>query len=135
MKLGIKKEDDKKLIKQATRKKDTVTRRVGKQDNAESTSLNQNFKLEKNRELTINSQPWLTPGTEIAIIGYWKRDDIAKVNNEWRCYFYFDIPHPIKREVRRSSVKDEYSAAVSEKQVLFVTSTEKSDTVFFFHKD
>ena len=102
LKLPFMKEDNKKLFRQETRKKESLTRRVGKQDNAESTSLSQHFKMEKDRELTTSSQPWMTPGTEIAIIGYWKRDDLEGVCSEWRCYHYFDIPNPIKREIRSS---------------------------------
>ena len=39
--------------------------------------------MEKDYELTTDSQPWMTPGTEIAIIGYWKRDDPENNCNEW----------------------------------------------------
>ena len=108
LKLPFMKEDNKKLFRQETRKKESLNRRVGKQDNAESTSLSQHFKMEKDRELTTSSQPWITPGTEIAIIGYWKREDLENVASEWKCYYYFNIPNPTKREIRRSNVSNDY---------------------------
>ena len=112
-KFNLKKEDSKKLMRQETKKKEAVTRRIGKQDNAESTRLNQTYKIEKDCDLTVDSQPFMTPGTEIAIIGFWKRDD---EQSEWRCYFYFNVPNPLKREVRRSERdKGDNLASVNEK--------------------
>ena len=59
----------------------------------------------------------MTPGTEIAIIGFWKREEISEfVNSEWKCYFYYNVPNPIKREIRRSERdRGENPAAVCEK--------------------
>ena len=46
--------------------------------------------------------PFKLPDTEIAIIGYWVRDEDDKSTNEWRCYYYFEVDNPLKREIRRS---------------------------------
>ena len=46
--------------------------------------------------------PFKLPDTEIAIIGYWVRDEDDKSTNEWRCYYYFEVENPLKREIRRS---------------------------------
>ena len=104
-------------MRQETKKKDTVSRRLGKQDNAESTSLKQTYKLEKDNRLTTSAQPFMTPGTEIATIGFWRREEISDVvSSEWKCYFYYNVPNPIKREIRRSERdRGENAAAVCEK--------------------
>ena len=55
----------------------------------------------------------MKPGTEIAIIGFWKRDD---EQSDWTCYFYFNVPNPLKREIRRSERdKGDNLASVNEK--------------------
>ena len=58
--------------------------------------------MEKDTKLTTHAQPFMTPGSEIAIIGFWKREESEDLSKEWKCYFYYNVPNPIKREIRRS---------------------------------
>ena len=46
------------------------------------------------------------------------------------------MPNPIRREVRKSERgKEKNQASISQKQFLFVSSTETSDIVFYIYKD
>ena len=83
MKIDMRVQDHKKVLKVETKKKDAVTRRMGKQDNAESTSLKQTFKMEKDVKEMSDTDIQMLPGSEVAIIGFWKRGDSDDASSEW----------------------------------------------------
>ena len=66
----------------------------------------------------FNERPWMKPGAEIAIIGFWKRENEDDPNSELKCYYYFNIANPRKREARRSEGEN---TLVNAKQVLYVS--------------
>ena len=49
-----------------------------------------------------NMEQTLKMNTEMAIIGFWKKNE----KQEFKCYHYFYIPTPMRREMRRSDRKD-----------------------------
>ena len=58
--------------------------------------------MERDSAQTFTTQPFMKPGTEIAIIGFWKRDYLDSDSFEWKCYYYYNVPNPVRREIRRS---------------------------------
>ena len=69
--------------------------------NAETTTLLETHFIEK-EESNPDDRPWMKPGAEVAIVGFWKRDNEEDPNSEFKCYFYCNFANPKKREVRRS---------------------------------
>ena len=74
----------------------------------------------------------MTPGAEVAIIGFWKRENEDDPNSEFQCYFYFNCANIKKREVRKSERKE---SQVSAKQVLYTSQVDGKEIVFFFYQD
>ena len=78
----------------------------------------------------------MTPGAEIAIVGFWRRDNADDPNSEFKCYYYFNCANPIKREIRKSDRKySEKDVPVSAKQVLHVSSNLDHEIVYFIYTD
>ena len=72
--------------------------RLNLQENAETTSLKKGMMMFRDTPNEVN----IPRGTQIATIGFWKRVTKGDHNSEFRCYYYFDVPNPKTREVRRS---------------------------------
>ena len=72
--------------------------RLNLQENAETTSLKKGMMMFRDTTTDVN----IPRGTQIATVGFWKRATKGDQNSEFRCYYYFDVPNPKTREVRRS---------------------------------
>ena len=60
---------------------------------------------------------------EIAIIGYWKQNEMG----EYKCYQHFKVPNPVKRDIRKK--KD------SQLRLSSVLNVGRENEVFFFFKE
>ena len=54
--------------------KDPTTRRAAMEASAETTTLLQTHSIEKEKS-TPYARPWMKPGAEIAIVGFWKQEN------------------------------------------------------------
>ena len=72
----------------------------------------------------------MKPGAEVAIIGFWKRENEDDPNSEFQNYFYFNCANVKKREVRKSERKD---SQVNAKQVLYTSQVDGKEILFFFY--
>ena len=112
-------------------------RMVQKQDHASVVSLAEcNYQLRKRKKPTNPSlQKILRPGSDVAIIGYWKtdKDDLAGTHADFKCYHYFYVPNPIIKK----SISKSMSTNHSLNQLLFRTlehQNQEPAKVFFFYK-
>ena len=65
--------------------------------------MEQTFNMEKDDvQLSDELAETMKVGQEMAIIGYWKRTSESP-NSEFKCYHFFYLPNPQKREIRRSN--------------------------------
>ena len=71
---------------------------IGKANDAEVVELGDEVKCEKFDTPEKIHQGALNKKNQIAIIGFWKRDQ----NHEYYCYNYFYVPNPCVREYARS---------------------------------
>ena len=104
---------------------------IGKKNDAEQVTIEHDVQLTKNKdEMDENMKKIMKVDTEVAIIGYWKKNYLG----EFKCYHYFYIPKPYKRETRKANRKvraDDCSIHID--QVLF--HDHHSDNVFFFYEE
>ena len=66
-------------------------------------TIEHTFQFEKNTEIMPKKvADVMKVNTEKAIIGFWRMN----LKQEFKCYHYFYVPTPLKRETRRSDRKD-----------------------------
>ena len=122
-------------MKNNLKKQDIIQRNIQPEFNAETTSVLQTHLIQREKA-TSYERPWMKPGSEVAVIGFWRRNNEDDPNSEFICYFYFNCANPKKREVRRSDRSyAKRMVPVCAKQVLYVSSSQEKDVVFFFYQD
>ena len=91
---------------------------VGKKDDAEQIVFEHTMPFEKDHEpISEDMAETMKVSTEMAIIGYWKQNK----KGEYKCYHYFFVPRPCKRETLRSDRKEWnfITTTVNVQQVIF----------------
>ena len=76
---------------------------VGKKDDADEVKIEHVIPMKKDKPtISKNGAETMKIGVEVAIIAFWKLYD----NGEFKCYHYFYVQNPMKREARRSDRKE-----------------------------
>ena len=105
---------------------------IGKKDDAEQVNIEHVFPIKKNlTAVSDEMKQTMATGVEMAIIGFWSKND----KDEFKCYHYFYVPNPMKREIRRSDRKDWQGnqSTISVHQILYY-GHDGDDVFFFFNK-
>ena len=75
---------------------------IGRKDDAEQVTIDCTVEIEKNkRPISQEMASTMKVHSEMAIIGYWRKN----IKEEFKCYHYFYIPSPLRRETRRADRK------------------------------